>query len=115
MKASFCIFNETIATFIPAAPNFVLDAAFKDTLILKAGSSSTVHLPFLAYPLPKSSVSFNGGVVRDVKRISCTVEKTKATLSIKKVEKLDAGDYVIVLENEFGKTTVTIKVVVLGK
>jgi len=98
-----------------AAPNFILDAAFTDTLILKAGSSSTTPLPFVAYPLPKSSVTFAGGAVRDDKRISCTIDKSKALFVLKKVEKPDAGEYTIVLENDFGKTTVTIKLVVLGK
>ena len=97
-----------------AAPNFQLDESFSDTLTLKAGSSTKVPLTFTSYPQPKVALNFNEAEVRDEKRIKCSLTGNKITFVLEKVEKQDAGEYRILLENDFGKATVTFKVVVLG-
>ena len=96
-------------------PKFILDDSFKDTITLKQGASQTVEVPFIAYPKPKSSVQFNGGAVRDAKRIKPEIVKDKVTLSFNKVQLPDAGEYVLTLANDGGKATLTVTLIVLGK
>jgi len=83
--------------------------------MMKAGSSETAEAPFIAYPSPRLILTFNGGDVRDSSRISPKLSDDKLVFSIKKAERPDSGDYLMTVENEFGKATLTIKVVVFGE
>jgi len=82
---------------------------------MKAGTSTTLFAPFEAFPVPIASVAFNGDAVRDAKRIMCKIVENKISLAVQKVEKLDAGEYVVTAENVAGKTTLAIRVIVLGE
>ena len=107
--------NFYVSPSCPVAPRFTTDASFKDTITLKAGSSTSVPVPFSAHPAPKgASLAHNGAPVRDPKRALCRLDADKLTFDLKKVEKLDAGQYEMSVENEFGRGAVTIKVIVLG-
>lgn len=99
-------------TFVSAAPKF---GEFNDQMIMKAGSSSSVDIPFVAHPQPTVSVQFEGGEVRDASRILTKLTENQSSFSVNKSERPDTGDYIITLENPFGKTTGTIKVQVLGE
>ena len=93
-----------------------MGADFSDTLILKAGTSSSSNLPFTAHPQPTVTLTFNdGGEVRDTTRTQPVVEVNKAAFVIKNCERPDTGDYMLTLQNEYGQATLTIKVVVLGE
>ena len=98
-----------------AAPKLVLDTSFQDTLILKAGTSSAVEIPFTAHPQPSVSLTFNGGDVRSTERIRPETADNKTSFVIDKSERPDSGEYVMTLTNEFGTATLTLKVMVLGE
>ena len=101
-------------TFLAAAPKFALGADFTDTLILKAGTSSTSELPFMAHPPPTVMLAFSGGDITDPERIKADVAPGKATFVIGKCKRPDSGEYTLSLQNDHGQATLTIKVVVLG-
>ena len=82
---------------------------------MKAGTSTTASLTFAAYPQPSVTLTFNGGSVLDDKRVSFKLADGKLSFVVQKVQKEDAGEYVLTVENEHGKATATIAVVVLGE
>ena len=82
---------------------------------MKAGSSETSEMPFVAHPQPSITLTFNSGDVRDSSRIKVELAPSKTTFNISKSERPDSGEYTVVLENQYGKATLTIKVTVLGK
>ena len=93
----------------------MLDDKFSDSIIMKAGTSETVNAPFTAYPSPKIVLTFKGGDVRDEKRISPKISEDQLVFSVQKAQRPDTGDYELTLENDFGKATLAINVLVLGK
>ena len=84
-------------------------------MILKAGSSSKVELPFTANPQPDVTMGFNGGAVNDAKRITHVTETNLITFVLEKCEQSDAGEYGLTITNQNGSATATIKVIVLGE
>jgi len=97
------------------APSLTPDSTFSDTLTMKAGSSTTASLILAAFPPPSVTLTFNGGSVLDDKRVSFKMADGKLSFVVEKVQKEDAGQYVLTVDNQFGKATATITVVVLGK
>ena len=82
---------------------------------MKAGTSESRDVPFIAHPQPKATLTFKGGDVRDSARIKPVITDNNARFVIDFGERPDTGDYEMTLENDFGKTSLTIKVTVLGK
>jgi len=97
------------------APSLTPDSTFKDTLTMKAGTSTTASLALAAFPEPSVTLTFNGGSVLDDKRVSFKLADNKLSFIVQKVQKEDAGEYVLTVENQFGKATATITIVVLGE
>ena len=82
---------------------------------MKAGTSTTVSLTLAAFPVPSVTLTFNGGSVLDDKRVSYKLADGKLSFIVEKVQKEDAGQYVLTVENKFGKATANITIVVLGE
>ena len=97
------------------APSLTPDSTFSDTLTMKAGSSTTASLILAAFPPPSVTLTFNGGSVLDDKRVSFKMADGKLSFVVEKVQNEDAGQYVLTVDNQFGKATATITVVVLGE
>ena len=97
-----------------AAPIFLL-ANFNDSLVLKKGTSEKVSIPFLCHPSPTITLQYNAGEVRDTARLHAELNKTSTQIMFESCERFDTGDYLLTLENEFGKASVTVKLTVLGK
>jgi len=97
------------------APILTPDSTFKDTLTLKAGTSTTASLTLAAYPVPSVTLTFNGGSVLDDKRVTFKLTDGKLSFVVQKVQKEDAGQYVLTVENQFGKATADITLIVLGE
>ena len=66
--------------FFTAAPKFLLDN-FNDSLILKAGTSEKVSIPFICHPAPTMSLQFNEGDVRDAARMKATMDKSATQIN----------------------------------
>jgi len=101
--------------FNTVAPSLTPDSTFKDTLTLKAGTSTTVSLTLAAFPQPTVTLTFNGGNVLDTKRVSFKLAEGKLSFIVEKVQKEDAGLYELIVENQFGKATAAITIIVLGQ
>ncbi|XP_074642623.1 twitchin-like [Tubulanus polymorphus] len=104
------------ALLVEVPPKILLDMEkFKDTLVMKTGTSTVVEIPFSAAPMPKIIWSFNDGQFPDAKRIREETIPGMTALTLGKVVRTDAGEYTLVIENEFGSSTLTITLIVLDK
>jgi len=88
---------------------------YSDKLILKAGTSAVIEIPFVGSPLPEAKWQFKGGKLPDPKRFKVDTIVNMTSISMAKVVRADGGKYSVDLKNEFGKASVTIEVVVLDK
>lgn len=102
------------ADFIPVPPK-IGDLSFKDKIILKAGSSTVIEIPFTGSPKPAATWQFKGGKLPDQKRFKVDTIVNMTSMTMSKVIRSDSGKYTVGLQNEFGKANVTIEVVVLGR
>ena len=94
-------------------PKFNLDKIQK-TIYLKVGGGTAIEIPFSAYPMPDAEWKFKGGRLPDAKRMKTDMIIGMSSLVLSKVKRSDSGDYSIELENEFGKASVSVKVIVQG-
>jgi len=112
--ASYEKLTTTAVISIALAPK-IGDHAYKDKLILKAGTSAVIEIPFVGSPVPTIVWQYKNGKLPDTKRFKTETVVNITTLKLTKVIRTDSGKYTVALENEFGKTNVTIEVVVLDK
>ena len=84
-------------------------------MILRAGQSHVVEIPYSANPQPKVTWTFNGGKFTDARRIKDETIITMTSLTMAKVQRGDSGKYKVEMQNEFGKGSFTVKVIVLGE
>lgn len=103
-------------------PTLRLMGKFKDKLILKAGESSVVEVPFVASPKPRVRWSWRPRVVPTSEpgspqqpRFKPDVVSGLTSLPLGKVKREDGGDYEVVISNELGEVSVTVQLVVLDK
>lgn len=107
---------------VAVAPTLRLSEKFTDKLVLKAGASSVLEIPFLASPKPKVQWSWKPRVRPDSEPGSAQPPRFKpdvvsglTSLPMGKVKREDAGDYEVVISNELGETSVTVQLIVLDK
>ena len=105
----------TAKLHVKVAPKIMLDKKYEDVLVLRRGASAVVEVPFKGNPQPTVSWKMDGKPVTERDRIKVETIYNMTALTLSKVEPDDAGSYILSLENENGKATVTIKVKVLGK
>lgn len=86
----------------------------EDTLILKAGQSTAIEVPFSGFPQPDVKWSFNDAKLPDAKRIKTETIIGMSALTMAKVIRKDSGNYKITVTNEHGQCSFTVKVIVLG-
>ena len=94
-------------------PSFTKDK-MEDTLILNAGQSSVIEVPFSGCPQPKVTWTYNGGNLPDKKRTKTETIRNMSALTLSKVIRKDAGNYTIALSNDHGKMEMTVKLIVRG-
>ena len=87
---------------------------YLEPLVLRAGTSAAVEVPFAGSPQPKVAWMVGGQVLRDVRRVRVETIYNLTTLVISRAERSDAGTYTLSLENQFGTSNLTVQVVVLG-
>jgi len=88
--------------------------AYKDKVILKAGTSTSLEIPFQGSPRPSANWSFKGGKLPDAKRFKVDTIANMTSLTLTKVIRSDSGKYSVELQSDLGKAKVDIEVVVLG-
>ena len=96
-------------------PPTIGDHAYKDKIILKAGTSTALEIPFLGSPQPSAKWSFKGGKLPDAKRFKVDTIANMTSMTMSKVIRSDSGKYTVDLQSDLGKAKVDIEVVVLGK
>jgi len=96
------------------APMQVMDK-YLEPLVLRAGTSAAVEVPFAGSPQPKVTWMIGGQVLRDVRRVRVETIYNLTTLVISRAERSDAGTYTLSLENQLGTSNLTVQVIVLGK
>ena len=92
-----------------------MDTKFKDGMTMKANTSAIIEVPFTGSPQPSVTWNYNGGPLPDIRRTFSETIYNMTALTINRAKLSDAGDYRLTLENNNGKTSITIKVKVIGK
>jgi len=95
-------------------PPAIGDHAYKDKIILKAGQSTAIEIPFAGSPQPSAEWKYKGGKLPDARRFKVDTVANMTSMTLAKVVRSDGGKYTVNLANEHGKATVQIEVVVLG-
>ncbi len=107
--------RSTARLSVEARPELVMEDKFLEQIILKVGGYASIEVPYRASPNPRATWRLNGHVVTENRRIRIDNIYNMSSLLISKAEKEDAGEYSLTLENPFGKATLKVKVIVLGK
>ena len=105
----------TFLSILLSVPPAFGDHKFKDKMVLRAGSSAVIEIPFVGCPLPDVNWAFKGGRLPDARRFKTDVIYGMTSMTMAKVVLSDTGDYSLTITNPHGKCSLTIKVIVLGK
>ena len=100
---------------IVAPPQIFLDESYKDKVVLNVGTSAVIEIPISGSPQPKLSWQFNDDLLYETRRVKTETTATMTCLRIARAERSDTGSYKLALSNVYGKASITIKVIVLGK
>lgn len=88
---------------------------YSDRLILPAGGSVALEIPFKGCPQPSVSWRYKGGRLPDARRFKEDTIHGMTSLTMAKALRTDSGKYTLTLENQHGKTVFNIEIVVLDK
>ena len=88
---------------------------YLEPLVLRAGTSAAVEVPFAGSPQPKVTWMVGAVPLRDVRRVRVETAYNLTTLVVSRAERSDAGTYTLSLENQLGSSNLTVQVVVLGE
>lgn len=92
-------------------PAFDIDSEMRKTLIVKAGESFTMTVPFRGKPVP--NVTWNKPDTDLRTRASIDVSDNRTSLTIEKATRNDSGKYTLTLQNVLNTATLTLVVKVL--
>uniref|UniRef100_A0A8C2YF16 Titin n=1 Tax=Coturnix japonica TaxID=93934 RepID=A0A8C2YF16_COTJA len=92
-------------------PAFDIDSEMRKTLIVKAGESFTMTVPFRGKPVP--NVIWNKPDTDLRVRASIDVSDNRTSLTIEKATRNDSGKYTLTLQNILNTATLTLVVKVL--
>lgn len=81
---------------------------------MKRGNDITISVQYEANPRPNDEWVVSSKIIKKSKHTKPTIDSKSASLTIKKVENVDAGTYRLRLENNCGEAATDITVVVLG-
>jgi titin len=88
---------------------------YLEPLVLRAGTSAAVEVPFVGSPQPKVTWWLGAGKLlggNQLVRVETIHNLT--TLVISQADRSDAGTYTLTLENQFGTSNLTVQVIVVG-
>uniref|UniRef100_A0A8C3BMQ5 Titin n=1 Tax=Cairina moschata TaxID=8855 RepID=A0A8C3BMQ5_CAIMO len=92
-------------------PTFDIDSEMRKTLIVKAGESFTMTVPFRGKPVP--NVTWNKPDTDLRTRASIDISDNRTSLTIEKATRNDSGKYTLTLQNILNTATLTLVVKVL--
>ena len=88
---------------------------FSDVINMRATTSESRSMPYLAHPVPHVQVTCVGKPPRAPSRVRAEVSEREVVFSVVDAERSDCGKYEVTLKNDFGETKFTIHVTVFGK
>ena len=88
---------------------------FSDVINMRATTSESRSMPYLAHPVPHVQVTCVGKPPRAPTRVRAEVSEREVVFSVVDAERSDCGKYEVTLKNDFGETKFTIHVTVFGK
>ena len=91
-----------------------MEEKYKETVVLKVGASTVLELPFSAHPMPEVSWTYKKKPLALSKRLKVETIIGMTALTLSKAVRKDSGTYSLTLQNEFGKATLSVKVIVIG-
>ncbi len=100
---------------ILAAPEAELDAEMKDTLVLMAGSKMKLHAIIKGRPIPRVTWARMNTNIKDRHGIIIKTTDTDTSVYVDKVNRYDAGKYILNLDSVSGMKMYTVIVKVLGE
>lgn len=112
---AFCsVLQINIKFFYPVPPS-IGSHQYEDRLVLKAGSSAAIEIPFSGSPEPTCTWKYKNSKLPDARRFKVDTIKNMTSMTIAKTVRSDSGKYSLSLENEYGKASFSIELVVLGE
>ena len=112
--ATYQYLDTTAALVVEIAPKIKMEDV-QDKIVMKAGTSTAVEIPYTGSPQPEAKWTFKGGKLPDTRRFKVDVINGMTSLTISKAARSDTGKYELNLENKHGKATFKLEVVVLGE
>ena len=115
-----CSVNKDLATNgkvdFKVPPTLKVDKYLDKTLEIKTGAKAEFDVPFTGCPRPKFTVTFNGKELPDANRMKLLepAKESKVVLQITNGIRSDSGVYTLVAENECGKVTGELRLLVKG-
>lgn len=100
---------------ISVAPEAELDAVLKDTLVLQAGARMKLHAKIKGRPVPKVTWAKMNTNIKNRQGIVIKVTDIDTMVYVEKVNRYDAGKYILNLDSVSGMKMYTVVVKVLGK
>ena len=82
---------------------------------MKKGQSFVIEIPFNAFPRPKVTWTIDNKPITSKRNFKVDLIDGMTSLSVTKVQPEDAGQLCVVIENDHGKCTQTVKLIVIGK
>lgn len=108
-------FTFNITYFFPSvAPKLDLSRV-RDTIVVKAGTTFHIDIPFKATPLPSVDWSKDGTHLESTTRVKIETTEFGTVLTAKNCVKADEGVYSVRVRNAGGEATAKIRVVVEDK
>lgn len=99
---------------IKSAPVIALDDLNK-TYKVRQDEDVTFVVKFNATPKPEVDWSVSGNIIKKSNRAEPKVTENSASLTIRKVVEVDAGDYTVKLRNVCGEVETSLKVIYMSK
>ena len=100
---------------LPVAPVILCEEKYTDAILLHIGKTVIQEVKFSSSPQPKVTWKFNQGQLPDPRRTMSETIFGMTALTITKAKRTDAGTYTLLLENDFGKAALNVKVKVIDK
>ena len=95
-------------------PPVFLEEKYKETVLMRVGTSTVLEFPFSAHPMPEVAWNFKKKPLATNKRITTETIIGMTALTISKATMKDSGTYSLTLQNQFGKASLSVKVLVIG-
>ena len=98
-----------------APPKMRMVDKYRDGMVINAGTSAVLEVPFSGCPQPMADWKWNSRSLPDPRRFDVDTIRNMTTLRMSKVKMSDAGEFSLSLSNKNGSANLKVIVTVLGK